>query len=337
MVSFSLAVSLHQHMVTETVYKIRHHGSCFLLTLLPGFPRIFWRLLFLLHFIFQYFRSKQILSLLWLHLAIEIELFFFSWTEIQAMAVVSGKRRDLFFHFFTFRQQVPLSLLQQKQCEAANTYATKSSKIKLIQLALCFFGPFFFPLYMVASCAKLRTLRCTLHCQLTASNSSCVWPRMCNKITQLMHMCQHCLSRRSDFRGFSSAGSRRNQPCGMGYSSNRAMRRLVRRERRRQLGGEGDRASASEAPRSSRGRKQLACANCKVQMRIVALQQLTYFITQKTNPPATTVDADISVFFLLFAFVCAYSKMGIVGVDLTKFYGVQGVLDLVLTRVADSV
>jgi hypothetical protein len=77
MVSFSLAVSLHQHMVTETVYKIRHHGSCFLLTLLPGFPRIFWRLLFLLHFIFQYFRSKQILSLLWLHLAIEIELFFF--------------------------------------------------------------------------------------------------------------------------------------------------------------------------------------------------------------------------------------------------------------------
>jgi hypothetical protein len=35
-------------------------------------------------------------------LAIEIELFF-SWTEIQAMAVVSGKRRDLFFHFFTFR------------------------------------------------------------------------------------------------------------------------------------------------------------------------------------------------------------------------------------------
>lgn len=54
--------------------------------------------------------------------------------------------------------------------------------------------------------------------------------------------------------------SRRNQPCRMGYSSNRAMRRLVSRERRRQLGREGDRASASEAPRSSRGRKQLACA-----------------------------------------------------------------------------
>jgi hypothetical protein len=39
------------------------------------------------------------------------------------------------------------------------------------------------------------------------------------------------------------------------------------------------------------------------------------------NEP-TTVDADISVFSLLFAFVCAYSKMGIVGVDLTKFYRV---------------
>lgn len=74
------------------------------------------------------------------------------------------------------------------------------------------------------------------------------------------HVCQHCLSRRSDLRGFFRCSSRRNQPCRMGYSSNRAMRRLVSRERRRQLGREGDRASASEAPRSSRGRKQLACA-----------------------------------------------------------------------------
>jgi hypothetical protein len=32
------------------------------------------------------------------------------------------------------------------------------------------------------------------------------------------YVCQHCLSRRSDFRGFSGAGSRRNQPCRMAVS-----------------------------------------------------------------------------------------------------------------------
>jgi hypothetical protein len=113
---------------------------------------------------------------------------------------------------------------------------------------------------MVASCANCEHFDapCTANWLPPTAHA---YGRVCATKSHSSCTCVSALSLQAKrLQRIFRCSSRRNQPCRMGYSSNRAMRRLVSRERRRQLGREGDRASASEAPRSSRGRKQLACA-----------------------------------------------------------------------------